>query len=579
MPKTSSGSPHFPEVPTAIPSSSREVIDKALELLQARKDAWVSVGVADRIAVLDEIKRNMLAVAGRWIGASLQAKGLAPQSYGEGEEWIVLSVVFRGLRLLRHSLMEIKERGRPRIPGGITVRQDAQAVARVFPRSIADRLLFRGITGEIWMEPGVAPSEIVDRQADIYRDKDHKGRVCLVLAAGNLAVLPVMDFLHKMFVEDQVVVLKTNPVNAYLGPLIEQGFRALIERGFLRVVYGGADEGSYLTNHSAVDEIHLTGSDKTFDAIVFGPGQEGVRRKADRRPILTKHFTAELGNVTPAIIVPGSWGDHDIRHQALKLCSWLEMNAGFNCLTPRVIVQHKGWPGRSRLVEAITEVLSSMKTRKAYYPGAQERHNAFVAAHPEALQCGSADGDHLPWTLIANVDPGNTDDICFTSEAFCSVFGETALEASSTAEFLDRAVEFANETLWGTLTATIIVHPESLKDPDVATAVDRAVAELRYGSVCVNLRGEYAYLLMVTPWGAFPGHEIFDVQSGIGCVNNLLMCDKPQKAVIRGPFKMTPDPFMITFNRLHEFGRKMAYFEASPSLSRLLGLTWTAIRS
>jgi len=78
MPKTSSGSPHFPEVPTAIPSSSREVIDKALELLQARKDAWVSVGVADRIAVLDEIKRNMLAVAGRWEDAPQSSDAALP---------------------------------------------------------------------------------------------------------------------------------------------------------------------------------------------------------------------------------------------------------------------------------------------------------------------------------------------------------------------------------------------------------------------------------------------------------------------------------------------------------------------
>ena len=62
---------------------------------------------------------------------------------------------------------------------------------------------------------------------------------------------------------------------------MEVAFRALIDGGYLRIVYGGAEEGAYLCNHPGVDEIHITGSDKTFDAIVLGPGAEGAARKAD----------------------------------------------------------------------------------------------------------------------------------------------------------------------------------------------------------------------------------------------------------------------------------------------------------
>ena len=79
-----------------------------------------------------------------------------------------------------------------------------------------------------------------------------------------------MDLLYKLFVNNQVVLLKPNMVNAYLGPLIEESFQALIAPGYLRVVYGGAEEGSYLCQHPDIDEIHITGSDKTFDAILFG---------------------------------------------------------------------------------------------------------------------------------------------------------------------------------------------------------------------------------------------------------------------------------------------------------------------
>jgi len=107
----------------------------------------------------------------------------------------------------------------------------------------------------------------------------------------------------------------------------------LIERGFFRVVYGGITEGNYLCNHPAVDEIHLTGSDKTFESIVFGSGPEGARRKAQKNPLISKPVTGELGNITPVIIVPGPWSESDIRKQAEKVTTWLTYNAGCNCLT------------------------------------------------------------------------------------------------------------------------------------------------------------------------------------------------------------------------------------------------------
>ena len=47
------------------------------------------------------------------------------------------------------------------------------------------------------------------------------------------------------------------------------------------MVYGGAQEGAYLARHRDVDEVHLTGSDETFDQIVWGP--PGPEREAERR--------------------------------------------------------------------------------------------------------------------------------------------------------------------------------------------------------------------------------------------------------------------------------------------------------
>jgi acyl-CoA reductase-like NAD-dependent aldehyde dehydrogenase len=399
-----------------------------------------------------------------------------------------------------------------------------------------------------------------------------------VLGAGNTAGLVPGDFLHKLFVERVVVVLKPNPVNDYIGPIIEEGFRALIQRGYFQVVYGSADEGRYLCEHPLVDEVHMTGSDKTFEAIVFGPGAEGQQRKAEGKPRLTKQVTAELGNVTPIIVVPGPWTEDEIRRQGEKLAVWLTINAGFNCLTPRLIVQQRQWAHRDALNEAIRDALARIDTRRAYYPGAHDRHAAFVREHPDAWQMGNPAGDELPWTYIPGVEPANGDDICFRSESFCGLFAETALDAGEVPEYLSEAVRFVNDRVWGTLDAVLVVHPQSLKDEAIAGAVEQSIADLRYGTVVVNTYPGMAYWMASAPWGSYPGQSIHDIQSGIGFVTNTFMLEQPVKSVVRGPFLSSPDPFALGFSRAGEFGRKLAHLQAEPSYGKLTSIVWTLMR-
>jgi acyl-CoA reductase-like NAD-dependent aldehyde dehydrogenase len=575
------GAPQFPPVAGSIAPFTRDEMDAVVDSLQAHKDEWVALPVQKRIALLDRLMADFAEIAPRWVAASTRAKGIAGDSPLVGEEWASGTwPVLKNLRQLRQALVDIEAYGRPRIPGSIRTRPDGQVIAQVFPQTIYDRLFFTGITAEVWMEPGVTAADLPQTQAVAYRDKQHEGKVALVLGAGNVASIGPMDILYKLFVEDQVVVFKANPVNAYLGPLMEEGgLRALVELGFLRLVYGGAEEGAYLCNHPGVDEIHITGSDKTFDAIVFGPGVEGAKRKAEHRPLLTKRITGELGNVSPVIVVPGPWSDSDLAYQAEHIDSMLTNNAGFNCNATRVIIQHTGWSQREQLLQQVRRVLVRVPLRAAYYPGARERYQAFVAAHPEAGQIGTPEQQQLPWTLVEGVDPANADDVCFTTEAFCGLFAETGLDAASVPEYIDRAVAFANEQLWGTLNATIIVHPSSLKDPAIAAAVERAIANLRYGSVGVNYWAGIGYALGITTWGAFPGHEIDNIQSGMGVVHNTLMFSRPQKSVLRGPFRglLTP-PWFVSQGRIaSRLFPKLVAFEAAPSPWKVPGIVRAAL--
>lgn len=575
------GSPQFPQAASAVAASDQASMDSAIAALQAQKDAWVATSVPERIAIVDRLIADFAAIASRWVDACVRAKEIAPDSPTVGEEWSMGPyTLLKQLRQLRTSLDDIRRQGVPRIPGPVKTRPDGQVTAQVFPQTTYDKLFFGGLTAEVWMEPDVTRADLPKTQAVIYANKNHPGKVALVLGAGNVSGIGPLDAFYKLFVEDQVVLFKTNPVNAYLGPLILEACRALVERDVLRVTYGGAAEGAYLCAHPGIDEIHITGSDKTFDAIVWGPGAEGAARKAAGQPLLNKRITGELGNVSPVIVVPGPWSASDLAYQAEHIASMLTTNAGFNCNATRVIVQHEGWAHRSALLAGIHKVLSGVPSRAAFYPGARDRYQSFLSAHPDAKQFGDASGNNLPWMLIEGVTPDQQDDLVFTTEAFCSLFAETALPAATVPEYIERAVAFANENIWGSLNVTLLVHPKSLSDPAVAKAVEQAVANLRYGTVAVNYWAASGFVIGTTTWGAFPGHPLSDIRSGTGVVHNTLMFDRPQKSVMRGPWRATPvPPWFVTHGRAgREVFRRLAYFEAAPSAGKAPAIALAALR-
>lgn len=574
------GSAAIPEAEHQIAPTSQATLDEALAILEDHKAEWAALSIDERIDLLEELRDGVVRVAQRWVDASVEAKGLRPGSGQEGEEWLGgVSLVVRNISLLIDSLGDVASQGVPKLPKKAYARPSGQVVAPVFPTDIWDSLLFQGFTAEVWMDPEVRLEDLPNTQAGFYRSPTHAGRVALVLGAGNVSSIGPMDALYKLFVEGSVVILKMNPVNEYLGPIIDEAFAPLRDRGYFRLVYGGAAEGKYLCQHDRVEEMHITGSDKTHDAIVFGVGEEGARRKQNREPLNAKHITSELGNVSPIIIVPGPWSASDLAFQSVNIASSLVNNAGFNCTATRVIIQHEQWAQREALLHGLKGVFRSEPDRKPYYPGAEERQRTFMEKHPEGNEFGAKGPGKAPWTLIDHLDPKNREDICFTTESWCGLTGEVALSANSVPEYIDQAVEFANDACWGTLACTLIVHPKSLKDPAVADAVERAVANLRFGSVAVNHWSALAYGLVTPTWGAFPGHPLEDIGSGQGVVHNTFLFDRAQKAVVRGPFRVFPKPAWFVNNKTAaDIGRKLTYFYADPSVTRIPSILVSALR-
>src|SRR5690606_35864816 len=106
-----------------------------------------------------------------------------------------------------------------------------------------------------------------------------EGGVSVILGAGNVSSIPPMDAFTKMFIEGMVCIIKMNPVNEWVGPHLERALAPLIDAGYLHIVYGGSDVGQALVTSELIDDVHITGSDRTHDSIVWGPpGPERDRR-------------------------------------------------------------------------------------------------------------------------------------------------------------------------------------------------------------------------------------------------------------------------------------------------------------
>ena len=86
------------------------------------------------------------------------------------------------------------------------------------------------------------------------------------------------------------------------------------------VTKGDVEVSKYMCSHKGIDHIHLTGSDETYENIVYGRNLTEEEKKLSKLPKKNLvSITSELGNVTPFIIHPGNWTNSQIKFQARKI--------------------------------------------------------------------------------------------------------------------------------------------------------------------------------------------------------------------------------------------------------------------
>ena len=104
--------------------------------------------------------------------------------------------------------------------------------------------------------------------------------------------------------------------------------------------------------------------------------------------------------------------------------------------------------------------------------------------------------------LVTGLDPAE-DVSLFTDEVFADVLGVVRLPAATVEEYLAAATEFANERLTGSLAATMLVHPSTIKAHRtlwIGRSRISGTAPSGSTSTAVMAAG-----LGYTTWGGYPG--------------------------------------------------------------------------
>ncbi|WP_280305117.1 aldehyde dehydrogenase family protein [Nocardia abscessus] len=558
------------------------VVGSALAALKQGEVAWARTALPQRRQLLEQIHANTAMHASEWVEVAAGIKQLPSNSPLLGEEWSTGPyALLTGTAALAETVRALEE-GRSPVDGfELHAAPGGRTAIEVLPHGSFDTLLFNGFRAQVWTKPGVDVATVRAHAGLGQRTPYETGGIGVVLGAGNIFSIAPLDVLYQLFAENRMIVLKLNPITDPLLPVLERIFAPAIERGFVRILTGGAEMGGALVNHPEVDAVHMTGSSLTHDAIVFGSGSDGAKRKAENTPVLRKSITSELGGVSPTIVVPGRWSTEDLRFQAEHLATQRLHNNGYNCIASQVAVLSADWPQKDQFLAELRSAFDRAPTRTDYYPGSADR----VAAARRRYNNAERLGPRGERTLVTGIAP---DDEILRTEYFAPVYGVVELPGDAS-EFLARAVRLCTDKFEGTLGVNIIAAPPTIRalGPEFETAVE----QLRYGTIAINVWTGLGFLTPRATWGAFPGHTLADIQSGIGVVHNALLIDEPERTVLRGPFRPAPrsllhgelglspkPPWFVTNRTSATTLRRMTDFAKKPGVAALPGIVASALR-
>jgi hypothetical protein len=403
--------------------------------------------------------------------------------------------------------------------------------------------LVPGVDMEVWcLNEGSSKRKTSEEHKNTGSEME--GKCSIVLGAGNQNFLGLLDTLERVFVHNEVVLLKHHPLRSFMFGPYKKILEPLIQAGFVEMVL---DEGVLVTQEliqsDLVGHVHMTGSGQTHDIIrdkLAEVGREDVK------------ISSELGCATPWIVCNGQWTEQEIDYQTKILAYAKKLGAGANCLSPQILIMDEDWEQSEQFQQSLLKNLRELPTYPAYYPGAETRQRELASfydstrvsevAAGKSSEENSANIEGKP--VLSNLvldcgihgEPGYIN-AALKNEAFCPVMAVVRVKGGNDlSAFLNKAVYIANTECTGSLSCSISLPSESSQTSE--DTLNEAISKLKYGGIGVNCSTLFNYVSITSGggWGAYPGlYSKNDCGSGLGAIGNLRAKSGYAKTVLKSP--------------------------------------------
>ena len=540
-------------------------IDRFISTLRTKSKEFNSINNIQLASMLDETISNIKEVSYFWATICSDNKGTT-KTPAEGEEWLggpfasVLATQYYIKSLTNDDDLD---------EGNFNNSENSY---KVFPNNFIERITFPFINAKVYFNKSMS-FEDINKFRGFSKRYDIEPSITLVLGAGNFSSIPYLDVLYHLITKRSVILLKLNPVNDYLKPVFEKVFKNFIERGYIIVTNGNINESKYMATHPGINHIHLTGSDKTYEDIVYGRELTGNERSIKTVPkVNSKPITSELGNVTPIIIHPGKWSTSDIKYQARKIVTGKLNNNGFNCIAAQVVVLPDGWGHTETLIKYVKYYMNKAKDRKAYYPDSIERLTKLEKDKSyERVNSLSCTTPHLTREIKAY----NKYEL---DEVWSSTIYFRKIAYSNAEDYVKKSIDYCNNELWGNLGVSVIIKNHNNKFNKHIT--NSYIENLKYGTIAINEWAAIGYIIPQLPWGGFPGNKDNDIQSGQSVVHNSMLFESPLKGIVETKFRISrliDPPWFITNRKSRRLFMNLTYFQINNTKINLIKLIFSAL--
>ncbi len=541
-------------------------IDRNINTLRVNSKEFSKISNIELISLLEQCIKNIKSVSYYWATVGSENKGVT-NTIAEGEEW--LGGPFASVFGIQYYIETLRNSEKPLNKDKYDQELNTY---KVFPNNTLEKIFFPFISAEVKFNKNINFNEI-NKYRGFSMRYPHEPSISLILGAGNVSCIPLLDALYHLVTKRSVVYIKLNPVNEYLLPVYEKIFENFINLGYMVISKASIEESKYMVGHKGIDHIHLTGSDETYENIVYGRKlSEEEKQYKSLKKINSTSFSSELGNVTPIIIHPGNWSNSELRFQARKIVTAKLNNGGFNCISAQIVILPEKWKHTDKLMKYIKYYMKKIDDRYSYYPNSLKVLNTLEKdKNYERLNDQSCSTPHLSREIKAYSKYE-------TSEVWGTTIYFKKVNFNSDIEYAQNVIEYCNSSLWGNLGATVLIKKHNSKKNKSITNL--YVNELKYGTVAINEWSAIGFIIPALPWGGFPGNKDNNIQSGKDFVHNSLFFESPQNGIVYSKFRMSNiiDPlWFVTNKKGKKVFKNLTYFQIDKTFINFLKLAFSAV--